>query len=226
MDDEVIFMILRVMAPAMGALAVSIMLWVPLVMYVIARWRQNKDPQPDPQHGPKFALHYFGAIALQLTLGGLALLLYTMVSKESSDYKGDSYRAAVGFLLAGGLVLGITMGLRRFTNDDDRPGVRRLFTGFNLITAGAVTLYALVAGFQLLLMKGRGGDGIGRLAMVVLLVYGGATAYLTLRLGKIAKPDDAHGGPPAIDPPVKPTATTTVGLPALGGGEFPPIEKS
>jgi hypothetical protein len=223
MDDEVIFMILRVLAPAMGALAVSIMLWVPLVMYVIARWRQNKDPVPDPQHGPKFALHYFGSIALQLALGGLSLLLYTLVSKEDSDYKGDSYRAAAGFLLAGGLVLGITAGLRRFTNDDERPGVRRLFTGFNLITAGAVTFFALVAGFQLLFMKGRGGDGIGRLAMVVLLVYGGATAYLALRLGKIVTPDDAHGGPPAAGPPEKRTATPATGLPALGGGEYPPI---
>jgi hypothetical protein len=225
MDDEVISMILRVLAPAMGALAISIMLWVPLVLYVIARWRQNKEPQVDPQHGPKFALHYFGSIALQLTLGGLALLLYTLVSKESSDYKGDSYRAATGFLLAGGLVLGITTGLRRFTNDDDRPGVRRLFTGFNLITAGAVTFFALVAGCQLLLMKSRSGDGIGRLAMVALLVYGGATAFLTLRMGKLAKPDDGPGTPPSIQPPVPRTATPATGLPVLGGGEFPPIKE-
>jgi hypothetical protein len=234
-DFERSMMLLRFL-PGVGAAAalvlVPIVMFGPMVLYLIARWRDHRAPMADPQLGLKFAMHLFATTALNILLLGTAFLIYTLISPGSSSLKGDWYRIAFALLVPAGIVLGVHLAMIRRTNDFEVPGVRRLFLGYNLIVFGSIGFFSLLFAFQMLFMKGSTG-GAGHLAGSLVLVYCTAWALLGWRFsqtvfgdwsggaGRI--PDDA-GAPRQPPPQQPPAAAGGAGLPALGGGNYPPIE--
>jgi hypothetical protein len=202
----------------------------PMVLYIIARWRAHRTSTVDPQLGLKFALHWFATTAFQLALMGGVLLIWTII-RPGSGGKGDLYRVAFAMLVPAGIVLGVHVMLLRRTNDQEVPGVRRLFLGYNFIVTGLVGFMALVMGFQLLFMKGSTAPA-GHLAGAAILVYCSAWGVLGHRLGQLVFGDwgGGRGLPDEVVPPQQqqPPASAAggggAGLPPLGGGSYPPIE--
>jgi hypothetical protein len=202
----------------------------PMVLYIVARWRAHRAATVDPQLGLKFALHWFATTAFQLALMGGVLLVWTIIRPGSAG-KGDMYRVAFAMLVPAGIVLGVHMMLLKRTNDEEAPGVRRLFLGYNLLITGLVGFVALVMGFQLLFMKGSTAPA-GHLAGAAVLVYCSAWAGLGWRFGQLVSGDwgGGRGLPDEVVPPSpqqQPPATAAggAGLPPLGGGSYPPIER-
>lgn len=235
------FMVFSTMLPLLSAGS-----FIPVILYVVARWRASKDAAVDPQLGLKFAIYYFGTVALHVALVGLTLVIYTIVrpSDPDGDGKGEAYRMAFGFLLPAAAVFGGHLALLLRTNDRVMPGVKRLFYGFNLLVAGLLGFTALVASCQALFHKGST-DGMGHFAGAALVVYGTLWGLLAWRFDRLVvgpPPGTGYGEvprhvvPPPAPVPVSPLAVdapspyappraTPVGeLPELGGGAYPPID--
>jgi hypothetical protein len=244
MDDfDSSFFLLRALAgPAMAlvTMLVTLTIFAPIVMYVVARWRAAKDPDTDRHLGLKVALHYFAITAFQMGLAALTLLVWAMITTAPSEMKSVFYRVAFGMLMPAGLVFAAHLSLLKRTNDAERTSVRRLFGGYNLIVTGLIGFIALVIAFQALFAKGSSGE-MGRAAGAMVLVYGTAWAIVGWRFGMqvlTGGPGSTSASPPqpgssASPPPAAPASTptppasaapTTGGLPSLGGGAFPPIE--
>lgn len=219
-------------------MVVPMLLWFlvmgPLVLYPIARWRQNREPYADPHLGAKVALHYFKLLGMHTLLMGGTLLVWTIISKSNGD-KGSLYRTAFGFILPGGIVFGAHRWLLQRTNDEIVFGVRRLFLGYNLIVTGIIGFTALILGFQALFAKGSTGDA-GRMFLAAILVYGGAWGGIGLLFsrdvlggtpGGMAPPQNLAppGPPPAGAPQPGGGVAATPGLPSLGTA-YPPIDPS
>ena len=221
----------RTVAPTVIAITflMVVLVLAPFFLYIIARWRAPKD-LPDTQLGLKFALHYFAMAAFQILLAGGALLIYMLISPGTAEKGSGGYRMAMGLILPAGLVLGAHVHLLKRTNDEAFPSVRRLFWGYNMLVTGIIAFFALVIGFQALFATGPT-LGMGHLAGSMVVVYGGAWAIVGFKFGQLVLGSPGGGGPtidPAVAPPIQPTppAQTQTGLPALGGGSFPPIDRT
>lgn len=218
------FALMRAIGPLM--MIAPLLIWMiisgPLVLYPIARWRAHREAAPDHQLGLKVALGYFGMLAFQLALLGGTTVVFAVLSSMGSDDKGSAFRFGFGLLVPAGLVLGGARAMVRRTNQDQFPGVRRLFLGYNFLTTGLFAFGALVFAFEALFGRGSSGDG-GRLAWAGLLVYGGAWAAIGSQFVRIVL--GGYTPPPSdelVAPPPPPPATPT--LPSLGGGAYPPIK--
>jgi hypothetical protein len=208
---------------------IPMLLWFlvigPLILYPIARWRAAREPYMDSQLGMKVALHYFKLLAFQTLLIGGAILIWTIVSKNSGD-KGSFYRAAFGFLVPAGIVFGAHTALLKKTNDDVVPGVRRLFLGYNLLVTGLLGFIALVLGFQALFAKGSSGDA-GRMFLATILVYCSAWGGIGMLFAREVLGAGSSTAPPqnlAPPSPMAPGPAATPGLPPLAAPSFPPID--
>jgi hypothetical protein len=220
---------LEILGPFLMVYAALVALIVPLIVYVIARWRAHRDSVPDPQLGIKVALGYFAVTAFQVALVGVTILFYTLLSSSASEEKSSMYRAAFGLVVPAGIVLASHSALLGRTNQAFFPGVRRLLLGYNLLITGTLGFIALVLAFQALFGKGGGGD-LGRIAGAMVLVYGSAWAVVGVQFGRIVLGGDSDGGmPPSVSGGTgtsvnSPTPPAGPQLPALGGGAFPPID--
>jgi len=220
------FFAIQVVTPLLG-----IMLFGPVVLYLVARWRAHREPTNDPQLGLKFVLHYFSTLSFHVALAGGTLLLYTMLRPGGDDHQGKSqmYRLAFGFIVPSGIVLVLSLVALVRTNDATLLGVRKLFAGFNLLITGLAGFAALILGFQALFMKGSTG-GMGHLGGAAIVVYCSAWGALGWRYYQMVLGGSGTFGsqdPPDIVTPPGPSPTHAAGgggLPALGGGSFPPIE--
>jgi hypothetical protein len=87
-----------------------------------------------------------------------------------------------------------------------------------------MTAFVLV--FQALFAKGSTGD-FGRFAGASLIVYGGAWAACGMRFLRLVRDDVPPPQAPHRDvaPPPAAMPPPTTGLPSLGGGAYPPIER-
>lgn len=201
-------------------------LLLPFVLYVVARWRAQREATPDPQLGIKVALGYFMVTALQILLAGAAVVLYAIIS--SDEDKGSLYRAGFGLLVPGALVYASHVSLLRMTNQDAFPAVKRMLAGYNLLLTGLIGLSALVAAFQALFQRGSS-HGFGRAAAAGVLVYGSAWVISGWKLARIVLGDRGDGPPDNVvktdKPPSAPPPPAQPGLPPLGGGSFPPIAR-
>ena len=207
---------------------------IPFVLYVIARWRAHRDPVADPQLGIKVALSFFMVTAFQLVLAGVTLFCFALISSEPSAAKGTLYRAAFGLIVPAGVVLGAHVGLLARTNQARFPSVRRLFAGYNLLITGVLGFAALVLAFQELFKRGSSHD-VGPFAGAAVVVYGVAWVGVGLHLAHtvLGPPGDAPaagtGSPLAPPPPPRPAEEPSpkggAGLPALGQGAFPPVDR-
>jgi hypothetical protein len=222
----------RTDAPVVVAITfvIAFLIIAPLILYLIARWRSARDASPDPQLGIKFALHYFAMAAFQIALAGAALLIYNLISPGTAEKGTAGYRIAMGLIIPSSVVLAAHIGLLRRTNDDAFPGVRRLFWRYNMLVTGMIAFVALLFGFQALFAKGST-FGMGHLAGSMVVVYGAAWAIVGFKFGQMVLGGPPPGGgmpiEPTVAPPVSPTpaAQSQTGLPALGGGSFPPIDQ-
>lgn len=212
------------LAPIMLVYAALLALVIPFIVYVIARWRANREQRVDSQLGIKVALGYFAVLGLQLALMGLTMLFYGFLSTMPSDEKGEIYRTAFGLIVPAMIVLAVHIGLLGRTNQDDFPGVRRLMLGFNLVLTGTFGFIALVMAFIALFGKGNAGE-LGRISGAMVLVYGSAWAAVGVQFGRIVlggyEPPDEPQAPHAPAPAV-PSGPT---LPPLGGGNYPPVDQ-
>lgn len=203
----------------------------PVVLYLIARWRAGRTGVNDPHLGVKFAIHWFATTALHVLLAAGAFLIFTIIGPGPSGAKGDFYRMAFAMLVPAGIIYGVHIMLLKRTNDQEMPGVRRLFLGYNLFVTGVVGFFALLFAFQILFKKGPG-YGMGHLAGSLVVVYCSAWATFGYRLGGLVLGDwgGGQGMPEPVSPPYgreQPPAAAAGGgtaLPPLGGGSYPPIE--
>lgn len=235
MDPDQALVLLKILAPTPAIFtSISLALLLAPLFYVIVRWRANREQVQDPQVGIKFVLHYFAMTAFQMTLFGVMVLLYAMISSEDTNVfpvtKSEMYRSALGLMVPGGLVLGGHIALIRKTNDDMFHNVRRLMGGFNLLLTGLIGFLGLVLGFQALFAKGST-HGMGHLAGSMILVYGAAWVALLWWFGRLILGGGGfltHFGagmqqphyPMPMAPPPSPSPYTA--LPPLGGYPPPP----
>jgi hypothetical protein len=196
--------LLGMVAPMMATVLMAGLLWMGL-LYVIARWRNNKAAIPDPQLGLKFAMHLFRFHGFQLLLGGIFLVVFTILHK--GEGRGDIMRTAMGLLVVGGLVFGVHTLVLTKTNQDSFTLVGRLFGGLNLIVTGVVGFIALVVAFQMLFQKGEHGDE-ARLVWSLVLTYVTAWGVQGAILGKSMldgpAPDETGGRVGPTAPPSAP----------------------
>jgi hypothetical protein len=234
-DFESSLSLLRFLPGAAAAAAfvlIPLVMFGPMVLYVLARWRAHRAPVVDPHLGLKFALHLFSSTSLYIVLFAGAFLIYTIIGPGPSSAKGDWYRIAFALLVPASIVLGVHSMLIKRTNDQEVPGVRRLFLGYNLIVIGSMGFFSLMLAFQMLFAK-NSTHGLGHLAGSLVLVYCTAWGVLGWRLGQLVFTDWSGGGglPDEVVPPRSqqpPPAAAAGGggaaLPPLGGGSYPPIE--
>ncbi len=164
---------------------VAVGVMAPVVLYVVARWRDQREPMGDPQLGAKFALGYFKWQGYQVAIAGVAVLLWSITTKSSGEMREQIYRPAFGALIPGLLVFGVAAWALTRTNDRERPQVGRLLAGYNLMLSGLIGFVFLVAAFQTLFAKGDSGDP-GRLIWSFAVVYVGAWIVQTaLYLGEL-----------------------------------------
>lgn len=169
---------LGMMGPMVTGLIIMMMIstTAPIIMYVIARWRQNKEPQQDPQLGIKFALGFFRQIGYQLMLLGGFLVVFAIIGKDMGrGGRGELMRPAFGLLIPGLIVWGVHNLAMQRTNRLQFRNVERLWAGYNLLSTGVMGMIALVLVFQTLFAKGDTGP-FGRMAWAMALVYCSAWA--------------------------------------------------
>lgn len=189
-------------------------LWGGVILYVLARWRQHRSEVDDNQFGLKFALHMFRYLGFQLMLLGGFVLLYSLLTTSGSSGRSSGTRAAMGFLVSGGVLFGVhTMVLSSISNQARFPLVGRMFAGLSLLTTGLIGALALIAVTQMLFAKGSSGDA-GRIGWSLFLVYGVAWGLQgLLYVSRYAPADPGAGGsftplssstPPAAPAPTVP----------------------
>lgn len=220
------FQVLQLMGPLLviGPVLLWLAVFGPFALYPLARWRAGGT---DKELGLKFALEYFRMLAFQLGLFGAVIVLYTLFSKMPSDDKGDIYRVGFGFFVPAALLFAAHVMMLKKTNQDTHKTPRRLIGGYNVVITGLVGMTSLVVSFQALFTKGSSGD-MGRLGVAALLVYGGGWAICTGMFVKLVREDrTAPPAPPITRAEPAPVATPQpAGLPSLGGGAFPPVDRS
>jgi hypothetical protein len=181
------FMMFQMMGAAMVPILATAM-FAPLVLYIVARWRDNREPVPDPHLGIKFALGFFKWQGYVCALGGTGMLLYSITTKMPSEMREVVYRPAFGLLLPGLLVFGVASWALTRTNNLERPQVGRLLAGFNLMLVGGVAFALLLIAFQTLFAKGDSGDP-GRAIWSFTFVFVAAWVTQTVMfLGEVSHP--------------------------------------
>lgn len=227
MDDLETSLVLLQVAPVTYALLIALV--IPFVLYIIARWRGYRDQIVDPQLGLKVALSFFAVTAFQLVLAGVTIFGYAIVSSGSHDSKSMLYRLGLGLIVPAGAVLGAHVIMLARTNQDRFPAVRRLFGGYNLLVTGVLGFAAFVLACEALFKHGSSHE-LGRLGAAAVVVYGTAWVLVGLHFSRIVLGSSGDDVPPAelrpATPPAVPPAPAQPGLPSLGQGAFPPIDKT
>jgi hypothetical protein len=171
---------------------------LPIIIYIVARWRQAKEGHADPQLGLKVALAFFRVLAFQICLGGVWLLVYGIVAKGDS---GEIFRVAGGLLIPGLIVFAAHHIAMQRTNDAVLPMPARMFDGLNLIQTGIIGFLALLAAFVVALQKDSPGDSEAlRLTWSLVAVYTVTWGVLAYRfIENTAPPPPAQ--PAVVQPP-------------------------
>ena len=222
---------LEILSPFLlvGPAVLTLLVFGPLLLYPVARWRAHRAQVEDPQLGIKVVLSYFALLAFQFVLLAAVIIIFTLFAKSSAG-KGDMYRHGFALLIPAGAVLAVHLALLRRTNQDQHATVRRLFLGYNFAITGLVGFVMLLFAFQMFFKKGSAGDE-GRFFIAGVLVYVGAWIACGAHFGKSVLGDGAaSAGPPSSA--AAPSAPAQMApqqsgptLPSLSAGSFPPIEK-
>ncbi len=153
---------------------VSVML--PIIIYVIARWRTYRDDSaPDPQLGLKVAICWFKIAAYHLLLSAGFILLYTIIADLPEYASKHMMRLGAGMALPAALIFAVHVFALKQTNSEQRPSVRRMFSGVSLMQSGLIAFSGLMLGGILLFQEDTPKE-LNRLALTMVLVYGTAWA--------------------------------------------------
>lgn len=150
---------------------ITVLVALPVVIYIVARWRAYRDNQvADPHLGFKVALSFFKIASYQLCLLGLFLLVYGLMTDLGDEAQEMMLRLAGGFIVPGLIVYAAHFVALTRTNAMELPAVSRMFAGLNLLQTGLIGNLALVMGFVMLFQEGDSGEG-GRIAWSLVIVY-------------------------------------------------------
>jgi len=219
---------LSILSPflVLGPAVMTLLVFGPLLLYPLARWKVHRAQIDDAQLGIKVVLSYFAFIAFQLALLAMMILVFTLFSKASG--KGDLYRMGFALLIPSGLVLAAHWVLLERTNQHTYPTVRKLFLGYNLAVTGLLGFTMLLFAFQIFFKKGSAGDS-GRFAIAAVIVYVSAWVACGVQFGRYVLGGASSAGPPAnVIPPsaiAKTPPPSGPSLPSLSAGSFPPIDQ-
>ena len=196
---------------------------MPVLVYVIARWRTYREAAPaDPHLGLKTALAFFQVLSFQAALLGLFLFLYGLFTKGGDDHRGEMMRMAFGVLVPSLLIFGAHFVAMQRTNAAELPLVGRMFSGASLIQTGIIGFVSLLAAFITLFSKGEAGEP-GRVVLALALVYpiawGVQGARFLQRSSFGAPPPGAQAYARAVPPPAVPVPPPAV--PPPGSSNFP-----
>jgi hypothetical protein len=199
---------LGMMGGAFLAPIITVTTLLPIIIYIVARWRTYRDGlPPDAQLGFKTALNFFLVFGYQLMLLGAFMIVWGMFSKGDS---GSQMRQAAALILSGGAIFGAHFVALQRTNDAAMPMVGRMFAGLNLIQTGAMGSIGMVLAFSALFSKGSSGD-FGKMAWSMFIVYAIAWGVQGLRFNQRvlggAPPANVQqfaGPPPGAPPPGAP----------------------
>ncbi len=185
---------------------------LPVIVYIVARWRTYREGAPgDPHLGLKTVISFFQFLSFQLALVGIFLFLYGLFTKGGDEMRGSLMRTAFGVLVPSLLVYGAHFVALQRTNVVELPLIHRMFAGVTLFQTGIAGFFALVAGFVTLFAKGEQGD-VARMVLAMVLVYTSAWVVLALRFVQRV----STGAPP---PGVQQFASRPVPPPAV---PYPP----
>lgn len=144
---------------------------LPVVIYVVARWRTYRDHGGgDPHLGAKVALSVFRIAAFQLLLAGGFLVLYGLLTEMKGEARTSIFRLAGGLFLPGLVVYAAHTVALNLTNWRAMPAVVRMFSGVNLVQTGITGFVSLVLVSVLMLQKDVPSE-MNRVAWSLLLVY-------------------------------------------------------
>jgi hypothetical protein len=171
MDREVSEIYMANMATSFLHDFVIVGLAIPIVLYIVARWRLYKENLPhDPYLGLKVALSMFRVAAYQMSLAAGFVLVYSMMSDMPEEAKSAITRTAAGVLVPSLLIWGLHVGILAQTNARELPQVSRMFSGLALIQTGVLGFTALVMLCVIYFQKGPAGE-LGRMAWSAVLVF-------------------------------------------------------
>jgi hypothetical protein len=148
----------------------TVLLWLPVILYLVARWRTYEEGLNDNQLGLKVALSFFKVAAYQISLAGLFLLVYALMSDSPGEAQEQILRTAAGLLVPGLIVYGAHFYAYNHTNHREIPTVDRLFAGVNLLQTGLVGFVSLLVACFLLFQKDIP-DETERLVWSLVIVY-------------------------------------------------------
>lgn len=155
--------------------------FTPIIIYIVARWRSHRDDAPDPQLGIKVAICWFKMAAFLLLLLGVFIVCFSIVADLPSGAGESAMRVGAGLILPSLLIFAIQYFVLVQTNSEQRPTIARMFTGVTLVYTGLVTFGALTIGGIMLFQEDSPSE-LNRTIVVAILIYGGATASLGIRL--------------------------------------------
>lgn len=157
----------------------SVML--PVIVYVVARWRAKDDSAPDPHLGMKVAISMFRLSSYHLVLAAVFMMLLTLLVDMPDFVSEQMMRLGAGLALPGTIIFGIHEYALKQTNSEQRPSVARMFAGVSLVQSGMLAFAGLVIGGVVLFQKNPP-EELGRTSLAILLVYGTAWALQGVRL--------------------------------------------
>jgi len=202
-----------------------VMVVTPIVLYMVARSRANREPFPDSQLGVKFALAYFKTNAFHMMLAGTVMLLFSLLMKSSD--KSPVYRTAFGVIIPASLVYIAHVVALAKTNQHEFPTVGRLFAGWSLLISGVLGFGALMFVSQTMAQKDSAGE-MGRFGWALFLVYGSAWTVQAVRFfrhstGVQVPLDLAYPPPPGAYPPPPGVTVPAYAVPASPFAPPPPV---
>ena len=191
MDSLGGFMLMTVLSALVTPLF-GIVVILPLVLYLIARWRSYREGTGDPQLGLKVALSYFRVLAYQLVLAGVFLLVWALMSDASDDTQEQILRTAGGLAVPGVIIFAAHNFAIAHTNQREQPVVGRLFGGLNLILTGLFGFLALSAAGFLFFQKNADKE-IQRMLWSGMIVYNLAWVMQGLLFSRSVRTGPAAG---------------------------------
>ncbi len=161
------------------------------ILYLVARWRDNRAQTPDPQLGYKFSLHLFQTISIHIVLASIVLLLSTLLHAIiSSDFSKSMtpLRVSIALLVPTIILYFFCVSMLSKTNDSTFTGVARLFNGYNWIITAIIAFGTVIALCQMIAFATDTPREAWSIVVTLFVVYAHASVYFGKRVKKQSLP--------------------------------------
>ena len=129
---------------------ILVFVFLPVLIYLVARWRQHKAGVADSHLGLKCGLGLFRVLAVQMALAGTWMFLFSLIAEGDNE---TMTRTAFGLLLPAGIVFGVQAAVLARTNHAFMPMPVRMFRGMEMVQTGMAAIMALVIAFMVTVQK-------------------------------------------------------------------------